>query len=98
MSLLLKLTSSGVLKVLVILSFMISVASLAFVPSDIPIHFAADGPDSFMNKYIGLFLLPVIMLIFHIISVSKLSFKNSLVVWILFFVHMLIVVNALLSN
>lgn len=81
-----------VMTAVVIFSFLLSIAVLGFCPLHIPIHFNGGHADRFINKYVGLFIFPVLMAIGLLLR--KLEFK---MVWGIYFcalLHLYLLYNA----
>ncbi|GIO59482.1 MULTISPECIES: DUF1648 domain-containing protein [Paenibacillus] len=81
--------------VIVILSFLLSIAVMGFCPPHIPIHFNGGHADRFVNKYVGLFIFPVLMAI--ALLLQKLEFKT---VWGIYFcalLHLYLLYNAVIN-
>ena len=84
-----------VMTAVVILSFLLSIAVMGFCPLHIPIHFNGGHADRFINKYVGLFIFPVLMTV--ALLLQKLEFKT---VWGIYFcalLHLYLLYNAVVA-
>ncbi|GIO34485.1 MULTISPECIES: DUF1648 domain-containing protein [Paenibacillus] len=80
------------LTVIVILAFLLSIAAMGFCPLYIPIHFSGGHADRFVNKYLGLFLFPVLMAVALILH--KFEFKTAWGIYFLALLHLYLLYHA----
>lgn len=81
--------------VIVILSFLLSIAVMGFCPPHIPIHFNGGHADRFVNKYVGLFIFPVLMAI--ALLLQKLEFKTVWGICFCALLHLYLLYNAVIN-
>lgn len=57
---------------LIIVSFIINLISLFFLPDQLGIHINSNGEfDGYISKYIGIFMIPMIMLLITFVSKTE---------------------------
>ncbi|MFC6456324.1 MULTISPECIES: DUF1648 domain-containing protein [Paenibacillus] len=76
-----------------VLSLLIALIVSGFCPNEIPIHFMGQGADQLINKWLGLFLFPVMMAILLLLQRSYASSAR----FIYFFaaLHIVLLYNAI---
>lgn len=86
--------NSKVLLTLTILSFVLSIIANVFSPLEIPIHFNAwNKTDIIVDKYVGLFIFPVLMMITLIIK--KFYLEAAYGIYLFAGLHIILLYNAI---
>lgn len=82
------------LLMLTVLSFILAGIASLFCPLDIPLHFnGGSQADVFVNKFIGLFLFSVLMLI--LLIMNRFFYHVAWAICFLAFLHIFVLNNAL---
>lgn len=82
------------LLMLTVLSFILAGIASVFCPLDIPLHFnGGSQADVFVNKYIGLFLFPVLMLL--LLIMNRFYYHAAGAIYFIAFLHIFVLYNAL---
>lgn len=79
---------------IIVASCMLSIAALGRSPMNIPIHFSGGQADQFVNKFIGLFLFPVLMV--FALFMSKRDFKFAWAIYFFFLLHLYLLYHAVM--
>ncbi|WP_068614044.1 DUF1648 domain-containing protein [Paenibacillus tuaregi] len=85
---------SNTLVSILVLSLLLSLIAVGLCPTNIPIHFNGGQADRFVNKYLGLFLFPVLMILG--LALHKMKYKAAWTVYICFALHLYLLYNALI--